>query len=313
VSGRPIHQLLAALSYGDAVSNHALTIQAALRRAGYASDIFVEHVHPRMTQYVRPYWEYPQVSSAETVCLFHFSIGSAASPLIYHLPDTLVAIYHNITPPEYFVGFRPHLVGLTYHARRELAMFVPRTRLALGVSEFNRRELAAMGFGETGVLPIVPEWSAYERAGSRLTRALYDDDRTNIVFVGRISPNKCIDDLVRTFACYQRYVNPRSRLLLVGDHRGYEKYYDRLQEMVQVLRVEEVVFTGHVVRTTSPHTTSWVISSCASPSTRAMACRCSRRWPPVSPSWPMTPAPWRRRCAARACWSRRRVPKSWPR
>jgi glycosyltransferase involved in cell wall biosynthesis len=246
VSARAVHQLLAALSYGDAVSNHALAIQAALRSAGYASDIFVEHVHPRMTRYVRPYWEYPQVSSPETVCLFHFSIGSAASPLIHHLPDTLVAIYHNITPPEYFAGFRNHLVGLTYHARRELAMFVPRAHLALGVSEFNRRELQAMGFRETGVLPIVPEWSAYERAGSRLTRALYDDDRTNILFVGRISPNKKIDDLVRAFTCYQRYVNPGSRLLLVGDHRGYEKYYDRLQEMVQALRVEEVVFTGHV-------------------------------------------------------------------
>jgi L-malate glycosyltransferase len=241
-----VHQLLAALSYGDAVSHHALAIQTALRGAGYESDIFVEHVHPRMARFVRPYWEYPQVSSPKTVCLFHFSIGSAASPLIHHLPDRLVTIYHNITPPEYFVGFRPHLVGLTYHARRELALFVPRTALALGVSEFNRRELEGMGFRPTGVLPIVPDFPSYERPGSRLTRALYDDGRTNIVFVGRISPNKRIDDLVRTFACYQRYVNPHSRLLLVGDHRGYEKYYDRLQEMVQALRLSEVVFTGHV-------------------------------------------------------------------
>jgi L-malate glycosyltransferase len=246
VSARPVHQLLAALSYGDAVSNHALAIQAALRGAGYVSDIFVEHVHPRMTQFVRPYWEYPQVSSAETVCLFHFSIGSAASPLIHARPDKLVAIYHNITPPEYFVGFRPHLVGLTYHARRELAQFVPRASLALGVSEFNRRELEAMGFRRTGVLPIVPDFRVYEGGGSRLTRALYEDDRTNLVFVGRISPNKKTEDVVRAFACYQRYVNPRSRLFLVGDHRGYEKYYDRLQEMVQTLRLEEVVFTGHV-------------------------------------------------------------------
>lgn len=243
---RRVHQLLAALSYGDAVSNHALSIQAALRSAGYDSDIFVEHVHPRMARFVRPYWEYGTVSAPDTVCLFHFSIGSATAPLIHHLPDRLVTIYHNITPPEYFLRYRPHLVGLTYHARRELALFVPRTTLALGVSEYNRRELAAMGFPATGVLPIVPDWSAFERPGSRLTRALYSDDRENILFVGRISPNKRIDDLIRVFACYQRYVQPRSRLLLVGDHRGYEKYYACLLEMVQTLRLEEVVFTGHV-------------------------------------------------------------------
>jgi glycosyltransferase involved in cell wall biosynthesis len=243
---RQVHQLMAALSYGDAVSNHALWIRDALRRAGYVSDIFVEHVHPRMTGHVRPFWEYPQVSSPETVCLFHFSIGSAVGPLIHHLPDRLAIVYHNITPAEWFVGFRPHLVGLTHHGRRELTAWAPRTALGLGVSDYNRRELESAGFAPTGVLPIVPDWSVYSGAGSRVTRRLYADDRTNIVFVGRISPNKRIEDVIRVFACYQRYHDPDSRLFLVGDHRGYEKYYDRLQEMVQALRLEEVVFTGHV-------------------------------------------------------------------
>jgi glycosyltransferase involved in cell wall biosynthesis len=32
----------------------------------------------------------------------------------------------------------------------------------------------------------------------------------------------------------------------VGDHRGYERYFDRLREMVRDLRLEEVVFTGQV-------------------------------------------------------------------
>lgn len=247
-TGRPreVHQLLAALSYGDAVSNHAVAIRQALRDAGYRSEIFVEHVHPRMAGFVRPYWQYQEVSSPDTVCLLHFSIGSAVVPLILSRPDRLVTIYHNITPPEYFLGFRPHLVGLTYHARRELASLRERTVLALGVSEFNRRDLQAVGFRATGVLPIVPNWSHYQGPGSPVTRALYADDRTNIVFVGRISPNKRIDDLLRVFAYYQRYVNPVSRLLLVGDHRGYERYFDRLQEMVRAFRLSEVVFTGHV-------------------------------------------------------------------
>jgi glycosyltransferase involved in cell wall biosynthesis len=246
MSTRRIHQLMAALSYGDAVSHHALAIQSALRRAGYESEIFVEHVHPRMTSHVRPFWEYPGVSARENVCLFHFSIGSATGALIHQLPDQVVTIYHNVTPAEYFLGYRPHLVGLTYHGRRQLTAFADRSVLGLADSEFNRRELEAAGYRRTAVFPILPDWSAYERPGSRLTRALYADGRTNILFVGRISPNKRIEDLIRVFAYYQRYLEPHSRLLLVGDHRGYEKYYDRLQDMVQALRLEEVVFTGHV-------------------------------------------------------------------
>jgi glycosyltransferase involved in cell wall biosynthesis len=242
----PVHQLLAALSYGDAIGNEALQIRRHLRAAGYASDIFAEHVHPRMAHLARPLFEYPRVSSPSTVCLFHFSIGSAAERLIYHAPDRLVVIYHNITPARFFLGFHPHLAGLCHHGRRELRAFAARTELALGDSEYNRRELEQAGFRATGVLPIVHDLAALERRPSRVVRRLYGDGRTHVVFVGRVIPNKKIDDLIRVFAVYQRYLDPRSRLLLVGDTRGHERYFRRLREMIEALRVGEVVFTGQV-------------------------------------------------------------------
>jgi glycosyltransferase involved in cell wall biosynthesis len=245
VRGR-VPQLLAALSYGDAISNEALAIQRHLRAAGYESDIFAEKVHPRMAHLARPLWEYRTVSSPETVCLFHFSIGSASSRLIHDAPDRLVVLYHNITPAPFFVGFHPHLAGLCHHGRRELVAFVPRTQLALGDSEYNRRELEEAGFARTGVLPIVLDFSLYGRRPAPVVRRLYGDGRTNILFVGRIIPNKKIEDLIRTFALYQRRFDPSSRLLLVGDTRGFERYLSRLQELVASLGAEGVVFTGQV-------------------------------------------------------------------
>jgi glycosyltransferase involved in cell wall biosynthesis len=199
-----------------------------------------------MAHLARPLFEYEGVSGPETVCLFHFSIGSAAGRLIHAAPDRLAVIYHNITPAHFFLGFHPHLAGLCYHGRRELSVFAERAELGLGDSDFNRRELEEAGFRRTGVLPIVLDFGAYEPAASPVTARLYDDGRTNILFVGRIIPNKRIDDLIRVFAYYQRYLDPRSRLLLVGDYRGHERYFDRLQEMVRELRLDEVVFTGHV-------------------------------------------------------------------
>jgi glycosyltransferase involved in cell wall biosynthesis len=241
-----VHQLLAALSYGDAIGNEALAIQRHLRAAGHESDIFAEMVHPRVAHLARPLWEYREVSSPDTVCIYHFSIGSAAGRLVHSAPDRLVVIYHNITPAHFFLGFHPHLAGLCYHGRRELETFAARTELALGDSEFNRRELEAAGFAHTGVLPIVLDLSLYDRRPSAVVRRLYDDGRTNVLFVGRIIPNKRIDDLVRAFAVFQRRVRPHSRLLLVGDHRGFERYYDRLVGLVRELRLSEVVLTGHV-------------------------------------------------------------------
>jgi len=243
---RRVHQLLAALSYGDAIGNEALAIQRHLRAAGFESDVFAEKVHPRMAHLARPLWEYREVSSPETICLYHFSIGSAAGRLIHHAPDRLVAIYHNITPAHFFLGFHRHLAGLVYHGRRELAAFAARTELALGDSEFNRRELEEAGYARTGVLPIVLDLSLYDRPPSPVVGRLYRDDRVNVLFVGRVIPNKRIDDLVRTFAVYQKWVQPRSRLLLVGDHRGFEGYLARLQDRVRELGLDEVVFTGQV-------------------------------------------------------------------
>ena len=243
---REIHQLLAALSYGDAVSNDALALQAHLRRAGFVSDIFAEAAHPRLAASCRRIWEYEEVSGPETVCLYHFAIGSAAGPLIFHAKDRLVVRYHNITPARFFAGFLPHLARQCERGRRQLADFAPRAELALGVSEFNRRELEEAGFLPTGVLPILVEPRSPGHRGAEVLRRTYGDGRTNVLFVGRIICNKKIEDLIRTIAYYQRFVDTKVRLLVVGDHFGYEPYFLRVQQMGREMGVEEVVFTGQV-------------------------------------------------------------------
>jgi glycosyltransferase involved in cell wall biosynthesis len=59
-------------------------------------------------------------------------------------------------------------------------------------------------------------------------------------------PNKKIDDLIRFFHAYNRWFNPRSRLLLVGSHAGFERYASMLQDMIDRLKVPSVHFLGHV-------------------------------------------------------------------
>ena len=242
---RRVHQLMAALSYGDAVSSDALAIQGHLRAAGFDSDIYAEHAHPRMARRCRPLWEYARVSSPDTVCLFHFAIGSGAGRFAFRSPDRLVTRYHNITPPEYFAQFLPHLARQCHEGRRELRAFAGRSALGLGVSEFNRRELEAAGYRRTGVVPISLDLPAFAaRPASAVIQRVFGDGRTNILFVGRIIPNKRIEDLIRVFAFYQRTFDPSSRLLLVGDYWGYEPYHLFLEAVGRELGAQDVVFTG---------------------------------------------------------------------
>ncbi len=241
-----IHQMLSALSYGDAIGNEALRIQSILRGRGFESEIFAEAVHPEMAGLARKLWDYRRVSHPDNVLILHFSIGAGVSTYAYHLPDRLLLIYHNITPANWFTEFHPHLVGLCYHGRRELAAFTDRISLALGDSEFNRAELEGMGFRPTGVLPLLLNHSQFEMPPNPVVLHLFEDDKTNFLFVGRVLPNKRFEDLIKVFCIYQRYIDPDSRLLLVGESHGFERYFDALMRLVDDLALEDVVFTGHV-------------------------------------------------------------------
>ena len=97
------------------------------------------------------------------------------------------------------------------------------------------------------MLPIVLDLALYDRPPSPVIVRRYRDGRTNLLFVGRVIPNKKIDDLIRVFAVYQRYVDPVSRLLLVGDYRGHERYLRAAAgDGGRASRLDEVVFTGQV-------------------------------------------------------------------
>ena len=96
------------------------------------------------------------------------------------------------------------------------------------------------------MLPVVPDFSHLDLESNDLIAKEFDDEWTNILFVGRIIPNKRIEDVIRYFHAYQRHFNPRSRLLLVGSYGGYEKYLAMLHQLVAQLSVSHVHFTGHV-------------------------------------------------------------------
>ncbi len=241
-----VHQVLATLGYGDAIGHEVLGIQKVLRAAGYRSDIFVETADARLEPLTRDYRDLIGEATPETVLIHHFSIGSKASRIAYALPGRMILVYHNITPPEYFIGVHQLLVQLCFLGRRELGAYAARCALALGDSEFNRQELVALGFPRTDVLPVVPSFDHLDVVPDRRAVAEFEDGWTNVLFVGRVIPNKKIEDVIRSFHAYHVGHNPRARLLLVGSYSGFESYFAILQRFIAELGVRDVHFLGHV-------------------------------------------------------------------
>jgi glycosyltransferase involved in cell wall biosynthesis len=243
---RRVHQVLATLGYGDAIGHEVLGIQRVLKDAGCESEIFVETADRRLEDLTTDYREMVGALAPEDIVIHHFSIGSRASRTAYALPGRMALVYHNITPPEYFLGVHKDLVKLCFRGRRELTAYIPRCEVALGDSDYNRQELDALGFARTGVLPVVPGFTHLDLPPNTMTADRFDDGWTNVLFVGRVIPNKKFEDVIRAFHVYRTKYNPRSRLLLVGSYSGFERYLAMLDGLVARLGTPEVHFLGHV-------------------------------------------------------------------
>ncbi len=240
-----IHQFATSLSYGDAISDEALEIREILREKGYASEIFVHYYDPLSAKHIRDYREYPKYSDPENIVIFHFSIGSPVSKMAFRVPDRKMMVYHNITPHAFFLDNNRILARECYRGRLELSLFVDKVALAVGDSEFNRRELAEAGYPATGVLPIVMNFSKFDGPADPVVSELFANGKTTLLFVGRVIPNKKHEDVLRVFAFYKRLFNPDAQLILAGDYRGQERYMASLQELILRLRLTNVHFSGH--------------------------------------------------------------------
>ena len=240
-----VHQVLPSLSEGDAIGHHVLALQTLLRRWGHVSEIYAQHIHPRFKAGVHFYTHYREISSPDHILLYHFSIGSEVTSFLASLPDRIVLFYHNITPEHYFQGINARVADRCRRGRWELKRLAGQVELALGVSEFNRQELSEMGFGRTGVVPILLDLSRYDYpTNPDLLRAWAG--RTLLLHVGRIAPNKRIEDLLKILA-YSCRLDPNVHLLLVGTDVDMEAYSQALRHLARRLGVAEAVtFTGRV-------------------------------------------------------------------
>ncbi len=239
-----LHQLLAGAAEGDAITREAFQIRAVFRGWGHDADVFADpaHTDPALRAECRPLGDY--AGRPGDLCLHHYGIDSPAADAFRATPARAILVYHNVTPAEYFDGFDDAVAARLCAARAALPGLVARADAVWAVSEFNARELRALGAREVRVFPllfepppaaILPDTDVLARFSRRLT---------TILCVGRLAPNKRVEDLMQAFAWYQRALNPYSRLLIVGSPRSAPRYAAMLRLLAGDLDAPNICFEG---------------------------------------------------------------------
>ncbi|MBD1905967.1 glycosyltransferase [Funiculus sociatus GB2-A5] len=241
---KEIHQLLPNLAYGDAISNHALAIRNYLRSCGYKSDIFVKYVDERVAHEVtvfQPKWISPQAG-----LIYHHSIGSELTEYAIAHPSSKCLIYHNITPAEFFLPYRPEFAKILEKGRAELKQLAQHFPMSVGVSTYNTAELVASGFHVAGVLPIAIDPRKWDLPADGALMRQLQDGKANLLFVGRMAPNKRQDHLLEAFAHYLT-MDREARLIVVGCGEIQDPYYCHIINTIHRLGLTNyVILPGQV-------------------------------------------------------------------
>ncbi len=242
-----INQWVPAAHRGDAVGDNARQLRELLRRMGHRSDVFAMTIDEGLADDVLPFDD-PDARGGDAT-IFHFALPSPMTEAFASLRSGRILQYHNITPAHFFAPYDAALFRLAAAGRQELASLAGRVDLALGVSEYNRLELERAGFARTGVLPIAVDFDRLRKAPPcPPLDEILDDGLTNILFVGRLAPNKRIEDIIRMAEHYKRSIDSMYRFIFVGRCDVVPSYYSMVRALIARygMRPDRFLFVGAV-------------------------------------------------------------------
>ncbi len=241
-----IEQFLPGFHYGDAIGNSVLSFHNYLTGKGIKSMIIAITIDEEVSGYCIPFSEYRE--NPESIKIYHYAISSPLNDYFINKKGNTVLIYHNITPSEYFKGFSVELEALTGKGRSELSLFSDKFDLVIADSYFNARELKEFGFRNIKTFPIMISRSKYDGKFSRSYLEMFKDGKKNIVFVGRVTPNKKIEDLIKFISIYKKLVSDEARLIVAGNLNSVPEYFSSLLTLKNDLGlgISDLFFTGHI-------------------------------------------------------------------
>lgn len=241
-----IFQHTATLALNDAVSDDIVSIYKILKQAGYKTRIYAE----RGIENYREFADYDSKLSPNDndITIFHVSISADIYDRVTKVKGKKVILYHNITPPKYMIDHSPLIFEAVKTGREQLKKMINVFDYALADSQYNADELVNefRYKKEVEVLPIIYDFKKLNsKDNTELKKQI--DKRYNIIFVGRVAPNKCHDDIIKAYYFYRKYFEKNSRLYLIGSFEGMEHYKSMLDSLITKLNLNNnVFFTGKV-------------------------------------------------------------------
>jgi L-malate glycosyltransferase len=224
-----VHQLLSGAGPHDAITTEALAFRSYFRSWGWGGRDHAGRIVPGCNGSIVPLAELR--AAPDDVLLLHHSARTPALRDLLALPNPKLLLYHNVTPAEWLWDQAPLVAVQCAIGREQLPELVEAADVAAADSAFNAAELSALGAGRTEVVPLLVDLS---RLGPGTQDGAEAPGSPTVLFVGRLSPHKREDAVIKAFSLYRRHRAPQARLILVGDPLS-TGYAERLRALADSL------------------------------------------------------------------------------
>lgn len=183
--------------------------------------------------------------------ILHYSIfWEKAEKLLNASKGYKIVKYHNITPSPFFLKYNSSFSAILELGRKQLNKLVKRKDINLWISNsnFTAQELKKLGVNKNKIA-IIPPFNKIDQLKSYMAhefnpnRAKKENSkRTNVLFVGRIVPNKGITTLIKVIKTYRDIFDNDIDLHIVGKFDpALENYKKEVLNLIEKLNVKNNV------------------------------------------------------------------------
>ncbi len=223
--------------YGDGVSNAAAAVDELLRKKGFETRIVPRQLTDGDLD--------SDLFKNDDILIYN--MGTILDPKIKSIRCRKILFFHNITTPELIEDADGETGIFTAAGYYQLNKTAEIFDYAIALSDYSKETLINSGW-ETDrvfVLPVIIRYKNLDIPPDANILNKYRDS-VNIVFMGRVYPNKKHEDIIESFYYFKTRYNKNAKLIFAGSISN-KSYYRSLVNYAERLEIsEDVVFTGHV-------------------------------------------------------------------
>lgn len=233
----------------DAIGNDILIQYDIFKKRGIAANLFAYHGdHKTKPLFLSEHDFIQSIKMPKTILIVHY--GALWDQLLTHLELSkcyIIFKYHNITPGYFFDKYNSHMKNELNRSRDLLQSIVCSKKINhyWADSNYNKNELLLLDISEDQISVIPP---FHKVADFAVNNANKHNKTANLIFVGRIAPNKGHIHLIEIIKHYKQNYGQNIQLNIIGSIQcELQPYYKTLKNLIKKYHLDEMVhFCSHV-------------------------------------------------------------------